>query len=485
MTLTIFVSGGGTNCEALIKHFNTPDPAGRIATVGLVVSNRADAYALTRAQRLDVPTTVINRHQLADAAYMMNLLRQHHTDVIILAGFLAMVPDYIINAYLGRIINLHPALLPRHGGKGMYGHHVHEAVKAAGDTVTGMTVHHVSAVCDGGKIIAQRRCPVLPTDTPDDIAAREHELEMAHFPTIVEEYLTSLPRIREGYMPFMGHRTYYRIVGECRDGKKPLVLIHGGPGSTHNYFEVLDSIAQTGRAVISYDQIGCGNSYLDGHPELWTLQTWADELIALRQHLDLQQCHLLGQSWGGMLILAYLTDYTHSGICSAILSSTNPSASLWSQEQHRMIGYMSASEQEAIRQAEETGRFDDPAYLAANDHFMELHCAGPVTDASPDCLRRPKRTGSESYLYGWGPNEYVPTGSLANFEYLQRMGEIQEPTLVISGTDDLCTPLQAKAMYDGLHDGRWELFAGCRHMPFVEDTAHYCAVLTHWLDAHD
>ena len=111
-------------------------------------------------------------------------------------------------------------------------------------------------------------------------------------------------RITEGYMPFMGYQTYYRIVGEPSE-KAPLLLLHGGPGSTHNYFEVLDCIADTGRQVISYDQIGCGNSYLDGHPELWTLKTWIDELIAIREHLHLDAVHILGQSWGAMQAIAY------------------------------------------------------------------------------------------------------------------------------------------------------------------------------------
>lgn len=292
-------------------------------------------------------------------------------------------------------------------------------------------------------------------------------------------------KIEEGYMPFMGHQTYYRIVGECKDGKKPILLIHGGPGSTHNYFEVLDSIAESGRAVISYDQIGCGNSYLDGCPELWTLKTWTEELIALRKHLGLDEVHLLGQSWGGMLILSYLTDVEHEGVRSAILSSTNPSASVWAREQHRMIKYMDQAEQDAIARAEATGNFDDPEYLAANDHFMELHCAPKVTEDSPECLRRPKKAGSESYLHGWGPNEYVPTGDLHDFEYIERCPEIKEPTLVISGTDDLCTPLLAKAMYDNLPESEWVLFEGCRHVPFIEDNEHYCEVLTKWLDKID
>lgn len=292
-------------------------------------------------------------------------------------------------------------------------------------------------------------------------------------------------KIQEGYMPFMGYQTYYRIVGECHEGKKPIILIHGGPGSAHNYFEVLDRIAESGHAVISYDQIGCGNSFVEGHPEMWTLETWTKELIALREYLHLDEVHLLGQSWGGMLVISYLIDQKPKGIASAVLSSTLPSSSLWGREQHRMITYMSKEEQEAIARAEASGNYEDPDYLAANDHFMLLHCAGEVTADSPECLRRPKKFGALSYLHGWGPNEYTPMGNLKDFEYTDRLGEIEVPCLIMSGTEDLCTPIVAKTMYDGLKNRKWELFAGCRHMPFVEENDHYCRVLAQWLDDVD
>ena len=291
-------------------------------------------------------------------------------------------------------------------------------------------------------------------------------------------------KIEEGYMPFLGYQTYYRIVGEASATKKPLLLLHGGPGSTHNYFEVLDRIAETGRQVISYDQIGCGNSYLEGRPELWTQETWMDELVALRRHLHLDQLHILGQSWGGMLIIAYLIEQQPAGICSAIISSGHASSSLWASEQHKMIARMPQEDQEAIRHAEETGAWDDPAYLRANDHFMTLHCASADAN-SPECLTRPKRAGKEAYLYGWGPNEYVPTGSLADFEYTGRLGEITRPCLIISGTEDLCTPAVAGSMHQGIPGSRWVLMAGARHMCFVDRHDEYCRLLTEWLDRHD
>ena len=183
--IAIFVSGSGTNCENLIQYFKDSE---RVNTA-LVVSNRSDAYALVRAQRLGVPSAVVTRQQLADASVLMPLLQQYDIRFIVLAGFLPLIPDYLIEAFPRRIINIHPSLLPKYGGKGMWGHHVHEAVKAAGDTETGMTVHYVTPVCDGGEIIAQYRVALSPDDTADDIAEKEHQLEMRHFPPTVERII--------------------------------------------------------------------------------------------------------------------------------------------------------------------------------------------------------------------------------------------------------------------------------------------------------
>lgn len=187
-SLAIFVSGSGTNCENLIRYFEHSD----FVKCALVVSNKPDAYALVRAERLGVPTAVITKAQLANPDEMLPLLRRYDVSLIVLAGFLPLIPDYLVERYPRRIINLHPALLPKFGGKGMWGHHVHEAVKAAGETETGMTVHYVTPVCDAGEIIAQFRVALSPTDTVDDIAEKEHQLEMQHFPEVVEQVLRSL-----------------------------------------------------------------------------------------------------------------------------------------------------------------------------------------------------------------------------------------------------------------------------------------------------
>lgn len=185
VNIAIFVSGSGSNCENIIRYFQTNEQV----NIALVVSNRADAYALTRAKNLNVPSVVLPKADFNNEEKVLKLMSDHRIDFIVLAGFLLMIPDWLIAAYQLRMINLHPALLPKFGGIGMYGHHVHEAVRKANETETGMTVHWVSNVCDGGEIIAQFRTPITPDDTPDDIAEKEHILEMEHFPQVIEAVL--------------------------------------------------------------------------------------------------------------------------------------------------------------------------------------------------------------------------------------------------------------------------------------------------------
>ena len=231
------------------------------------------------------------------------------------------------------------------------------------------------------------------------------------------------PKITEGYMPFLGHQVYYRIVGEKKENnKKPLLLLHGGPGSTHNYFEILDKVSLLDdRQLIMYDQLGCGNSYVEGHPELWTLKTWIDELKEIRNHLNLNEVHILGQSWGGMLEIAYISDENPEGIKSVILSSTLSESQLWGKEQHRRIKYLPQEDQDAIEQAEKTGNYDTKEYALANDHFMKRHCNYIIDENTPECLTRKKKFGNEAYNVAWGPNEFTPVGNLKDFNYTDKL----------------------------------------------------------------
>ncbi|MDY6045093.1 MAG: proline iminopeptidase-family hydrolase [Peptoniphilus sp.] len=292
--------------------------------------------------------------------------------------------------------------------------------------------------------------------------------------------------IREGRMPYKGFETYYRITNP--DGKKaPLVLLHGGPGSTHNYFEGFDKLAESiDRPIVMYDQIGCGESATPGHTELYNADVWMDELDALREHLNLEKVHLLGQSWGGMLAISYMMERDPEGVLSIVLASTLHSAILWREEQWRRIyRFMSKKDQDIFNRAEASDNYEDPEYLKALDRFMDMYCGPTITEDSPEYLKREKKNSGEVYLTGWGANEFGPTGTLASYDYRGQLAKITVPVLVTNGQMDLCSCYIAKSMYDELPNSRWELFRYSRHMAFVEEEEKYFEMMRDWLKDFD
>lgn len=287
-------------------------------------------------------------------------------------------------------------------------------------------------------------------------------------------------------MPFNEYHTYYRIIGRETANKKPLLLLHGGPGSTHNYFEVLDKLAtEDGRKLIMYDQIGCGKSYVENRGDLWNMATWIAELMALRQYLKLDELHILGQSWGGMLLLHYLCNHKPAGITSIILSSTLPATWMWRKEQLRLIKSLPEHMQQAINQAMNSGNYQHPAYQIAEAEYMLRYVADKVTAQSPECIRREVIKGRESYLVAWGPNEFTPNGTLQDYDVTDQLSDIIQPALIINGDNDLCTPYIAKYLYDKIPDSTWELFRCCRHVCFIEENKKYLALIKQWLNDND
>lgn len=182
--LAIFASGEGTNAENIIRYFENSGTA----KVTLLVYNRKEAGVRLRAERLGVRTEYIPKSMFGDSEKVLATLREANTDIIVLAGFLLFVPEYLLETYHNRIINIHPSLLPLHGGKGMHGIHVHEDVLACGDKETGITVHLADAQLDHGCVLFQAKCPVERGDTPEDVAARVHKLEYAYFPEVIERF---------------------------------------------------------------------------------------------------------------------------------------------------------------------------------------------------------------------------------------------------------------------------------------------------------
>lgn len=185
--LAIFASGSGSNAEEIIRYFkNHPD-----IKVSLLLSNNPDAYALKRAAGHGIATKIFDRKIYRESTQVLQWLDEAGITHIVLAGFLWLVPAYILEGYPGRIINIHPALLPKYGGKGMYGMKVHEAVKAARDTTSGITIHLVDAHYDEGRVILQATCPIAEADGPEEIAAKIHQLEYQHFAPTIEKWIAN------------------------------------------------------------------------------------------------------------------------------------------------------------------------------------------------------------------------------------------------------------------------------------------------------
>ena len=184
--LVLLASGSGSNVENIAKYFET---ASNI-TIATVLTNKRDAKVIDRCNRLKINCLYFNKQAFSESDCILNVLESINPDLIVLAGFLWKIPEKLILAFPNRIINIHPALLPKYGGKGMYGNHVHEAVKKSKDAQTGITIHYVTANYDEGAIIHQATTKILPEDKVEQIAGKVHQLEYEHFPKVIEELLS-------------------------------------------------------------------------------------------------------------------------------------------------------------------------------------------------------------------------------------------------------------------------------------------------------
>ena len=183
LKIALFASGSGSNAENIVHYFSH-NPG---FSFPLIISNKPDAFIHSRAKQLNIPSFTFSREDFNDGEKILSLLKLYNIDCIVLAGFLLKIPQSLILAFPQKIINIHPALLPKHGGKGMYGMKVHQAVSEAGDTESGITIHYVNSNYDEGNIVFQAKCPVHPTDTADMIAEKVHVLEYEYYPRVIED----------------------------------------------------------------------------------------------------------------------------------------------------------------------------------------------------------------------------------------------------------------------------------------------------------
>ncbi|WP_158565626.1 MULTISPECIES: proline iminopeptidase-family hydrolase [unclassified Olsenella] len=245
-----------------------------------------------------------------------------------------------------------------------------------------------------------------------------------------------MSEVREGYIPFKGYKTYYRIVGHNEKGHLPLLVLNGGPGMSHDYMTTLDALADCGREVIYYDQIGCGRSAVPEGTFHYNAQLFVDELVVVRKALGLEHFHLLGQSWGTILMLLYLLQEKPEGIASIVVSSGLPSTKLWVKEVGKLKSFMPKEMQEALDEADRTGNYDTPEAKAAADEFYRRHvCSLPEY---PDFVMKSFAEPGPAYVEMQGVSEFVFTGNLLSYDVEDQLKDVKQPALVISGEFDEC-----------------------------------------------
>jgi proline-specific peptidase len=281
----------------------------------------------------------------------------------------------------------------------------------------------------------------------------------------------------EGYVAFGDYATWYRIAGDLGAGAVPLLALHGGPGSTHNYFAPLERLAGE-RPVVLYDQIGCGNS--DRPDDIdWDVSVFREEVDTVREQLGLERIHLLGTSWGGMLAQEHVLAGAR-GIVSLVLSSTLASLDQWAVEQLRLRAELPPDVIEVLDRHERDETYDDPEYEDAMEAYFDRHFyRGPKPRPELELMAAGKAT--DVYRAMQGPNEWTCTGALGGWDTRERLGEIDVPTLVIRGRYDMCTDPIAMTLVNGIPNAREVVLEESSHTPVLEETDRYLEVVAGFL----
>ena len=277
---------------------------------------------------------------------------------------------------------------------------------------------------------------------------------------------------QEGYIDFDGMRSWYQVVGEGEEpGRHPLLCLHGGPGAPHGYISAMAALAGTGRRVIFYDQVGCGKSSRLADTSLCSIELFINELRAVRDQLELDKVHILGQSWGGMLAMEYSLTQP-AGLISLVLSNTGANISHWAAESRRLRQELPDDVQQTLRHHEEAGTMDDPAYEAATNVFYQRFVCrmDPWPEEVVDAFAQ---LNHDVYGTMWGPNEFNPIGLLRDWDVTDRLGEIDVPTLVICGEYDEATPALAEEIHQGLPNSEIYVVKDASHLSHVEQPEIY------------
>ena len=278
-------------------------------------------------------------------------------------------------------------------------------------------------------------------------------------------------QVHEGYADFGGYRTWFRVTGDLKSGRLPLIIAHGGPGCTHDYVDSFKDLADTGRAVVHYDQLGNGRSthLRDAPADFWNVELFLAELNNLVEHLHIREYALLGQSWGGMLGAEHAVRQP-AGLKALIIANSPASMDLWCAAANELRQALPVEVQATLLRHEAAGTTDSAEYRAASDVYYARHVCRLQPEPA-EVLRTNAAIEDDPTVYHTmnGPTEFHVIGSLRNWSIIERLPRIEVPTLLISGRFDEATPATVQPFADGIRDVRWQIFEASSHMPHVEE----------------
>jgi L-proline amide hydrolase len=294
--------------------------------------------------------------------------------------------------------------------------------------------------------------------------------------------------VQEGYARFRDYQTWFRVTGDLRSGKPPVVILHGGPGAAHDYTDSFKLLANRGRAVVHYDQLGCGRStHLRGKAaDFWTVGLFLDELDNLLRQLGIADSyHVVGQSWGGMLGAEHGVTQP-KGLYALVIADSPASMELWVEEANKLREALPADVQATLLRHEKAGTTESPEYTTAVGVFYDRHLCR-VKPMPQEVARSFAQIAADPTVYHTmnGPSEFHVIGSLKSWSIIDRVHRIKAPTLLISGKHDEATPAVVRPFADGIKGARWEIFENSSHLPHVEETERCMQVIGDFLDAHD
>jgi L-proline amide hydrolase len=292
---------------------------------------------------------------------------------------------------------------------------------------------------------------------------------------------------RTGHVEFHDWRTWYRITGEL-GGRPPVVVLHGGPGATHNYTLRMARLVEQGWPVIHYDQLGAGQSthLPDKGADFWTVDLFLDELENLLAELGVQDdYHVIGQSWGGMLGAEHAIRQP-AGLRTLVIADSPASMDLWVSEANRLRDDLPSDVQETLLKHERAGSTDDPEYREAEKVFYDRHVCRIVPNP-PEVAQSFDNIDADPTVYHTmnGPSEFHVVGTLRDWSVIDRVKVISVPTLLVSGAYDEATPATMQPFQDGISDVRWEIFPDSSHMPHVEEEDRFLSVVGNFLQSHE